>query len=170
MFPVKCIERSNWTLVKSNEWSHFHTGGGLSLVLEPQSSACWNSIHSRSTSTLHDRTVALLDAHQLARSMCKSFRTPPFMLLIVLYNSVYYNYITITQWLVGWLVLGSRQKGGLHRQKSALWPRAISVSFQKSHMSHMIFISHLIWSVSHMSKVLFWNHWLLSCPLFSACK
>ena len=33
--------------------------------------------------------------------MRKSFRTPPFTLLIVPYNSVYYNYIIITQWLVG---------------------------------------------------------------------
>ena len=50
---------------------------------------------------LHDRTVTLLDAHQLARSTCKSFLAPSFTLLIVPYNSVYYNYITIMQWLVG---------------------------------------------------------------------
>ena len=35
-------------------------------------------------------------------STCKLLRAPSFMLLIVLYNSVYYNYIIITQWLVGW--------------------------------------------------------------------
>ena len=33
------------------------------------------------------------------------------MLLLVPYNSVYYNYIIITQWLVGWLVLGQGKKG-----------------------------------------------------------
>ena len=32
------------------------------------------------------------------------------------------NYIIIMQWLVGWLVRGSRQKAGLCRQESALWP------------------------------------------------
>ena len=57
--------------------------------------------------------------------MCKLFRAPPFTLLIVPYNSVYYNYIIFMQWLVGWLVWGSRQKGGLHRQKSPLQPCAL---------------------------------------------
>ena len=35
---------------------------------------------------------------QLVRSTCKSFLQ--FMLLIVLYSFVCYNYISITQWLV----------------------------------------------------------------------
>ena len=33
--------------------------------------------------------------------MCNLFCVPPFTLLVVPYNSVYYNYITIIQWLVG---------------------------------------------------------------------
>ena len=75
-------------------------------------SLCWRHITTRAFSHSHDH------------SMCKSGLTPLFMLLIVLYNSVYYNYIIIMQ-KVGWLVLGSRQKGGLRRHKSALWPRDI---------------------------------------------
>ena len=45
--------------------------------------------------------VDMMEAHQLARSTCKSFRAPPFTLLIVPYNSVQYKYMTIMQWLVG---------------------------------------------------------------------
>ena len=37
---------------------------------------------------------------QLVRSTCKLFRAPQFMLLIVPYNFVCYNCISITQWLV----------------------------------------------------------------------
>ena len=43
--------------------------------------------------------------------MCKLFRGPPFTLLVVPYNSVYYNYITIIQWLVGWF--GDQGKKGV---------------------------------------------------------
>jgi len=37
-------------------------------------------------------------------SMCNLFHAPPspFTLQIVQYNSIYYNYIIITQWLVVW--------------------------------------------------------------------
>ena len=56
----------------------------------------------------------------LIHSTCKLFRGLPFTLLIVPYNSIYYNYLIITQWLVGCLVQRSRQKGGLHRLKNAL--------------------------------------------------
>ena len=41
--------------------------------------------------------------HSAIRSTCESF--------MLLYNSVYYNYITIVQWLVGWLV-GAGVKAG----------------------------------------------------------
>ena len=41
--------------------------------------------------------------------MCKSFRAPPFTLLIVPYNSVYYNYIIIMQWLVGLGIKAKRE-------------------------------------------------------------
>ena len=91
------------------------------------------SIHSRSTNPLHDCTIALLMLeahHNLAHSTCKSFHAPPFMLLIVLYNSVYYNYIIIMHWLVGWLVgSGIKEKGGLRWQKSALWCCALEFFF-----------------------------------------
>ena len=60
--------------------------------------------------------------YPLARSTCKSFCAPPFTLLIVLYNSVYYNYIIITQWLVGWF-------GVCVGKKVHLWPRGIFVPF-----------------------------------------
>ena len=40
--------------------------------------------------------------HSTVHGTCKLFCPPPFMLLIVLYNSVKYNYIIIMQWLVGW--------------------------------------------------------------------
>ena len=43
-------------------------------------------------------------------STCKSLRVPPFTLLHVSNNSVYYSYIIITQWLVGWF-WGQRKKG-----------------------------------------------------------
>ena len=39
---------------------------------------------------------------ELVRSTCKSFHATPFTLLIVPYNSVYYNCIIIMQWLVLW--------------------------------------------------------------------
>ena len=32
--------------------------------------------------------------------------------------------------MVGWLVQGSRQKGGLRRQKSALWPCGCGCTFE----------------------------------------
>ena len=47
-------------------------------------------------------------ASQLTCSTCKSFRAPPFMLLVVLYNFIYYNCIIITHLLVGWLVRGNK--------------------------------------------------------------
>ena len=54
-------------------------------------------------------------ASQLTHSMCKSFCSPkPFMLLIVLYKSVQYNYIIIMQWLVG---SGIKAKWGLCQKK-----------------------------------------------------
>ena len=57
---------------------------------------------------------------QLARtsicSTCKSFHAPPFMLLIVLYNFVCYNYYA----MVGWLVQEAWQKRGCIGIKSAL--------------------------------------------------
>ena len=59
-------------------------------------------------------------APQFTCSTCKSSCATLFTLLIVLHNSVYYNYIIIMQWLVGWLIRESRYKGGLHQQKSAL--------------------------------------------------
>ena len=94
VFPVKRVERL-----------YFHTGGGLLLVLRPQSSACWYGIHSRSTNLLHDCTVTLFKPHHnshIAWRLCKLFCTPPFTLLIVLINSIYYNSIIIMQWLVCW--------------------------------------------------------------------
>ena len=39
---------------------------------------------------------------ELMRTTCKSFHATPFTLLIVPYNSVYYNCIIIMQWLVLW--------------------------------------------------------------------
>ena len=69
----------------------------------PQSSACWYGIHSRLTKPLHNCTCG--SASQLMRSAirstCKSFHVPPFMLLIVPYNSIYYNYYTMVGWLWG---------------------------------------------------------------------
>ena len=90
----------------------------------------WYSLKVDKTATqLHCRFVGgashVVCSAICDRSTCKSFRAPPFTLSLLLYNSVYYNYIIIMQRLVGWLVLGSRQKGGLRRQKSALWPRGI---------------------------------------------
>ena len=55
-------------------------------------------IHSRSTNLLHNCTVALLAqlVPSAIRSMCKSFRAPPpLMLLLVPYNLVYYNYMYV---------------------------------------------------------------------------
>ena len=53
--------------------------------------------HSRSTSPLHDCTVVSFEAHHNSCVNCSLQ-----LHLIVPYNSVYYNYIIITQWLVGW--------------------------------------------------------------------
>ena len=71
-----------------------------------QWSACWYGIHSRSTKPLHKCTVTLLEAHH--NSCVQPFAivacvlAPLFTLLIVPYNSVYYNYIIMMQQLVGW--------------------------------------------------------------------
>ena len=57
------------------------------------------------------------------RSMCNLFRAPLFTLLIVLYNSVYCNYILLRNgWLVG---LGIKAKRGFALAKGALWPRGL---------------------------------------------
>ena len=65
--------------------------------------------------------VDMMEAHQLARSTCKSFRAPPFTLLIVPYNSIQYNYMIIMQWLVGWF-MDEGKKGVCIGKKGALWP------------------------------------------------
>ena len=46
---------------------------------------------------LHDCTVVSFEAHHNSCVNCSLH-----LHLIVPYNSIYYNYITITQWLVGW--------------------------------------------------------------------
>ena len=82
----------------------------------------------KSTPRLHWRFVG--GASQPVRSTCKSFRAPPFMLLIVPYNSVYYNHVHNYYAMVGWSVWGSKQKEGFVLakrgvcvgKKSALWP------------------------------------------------
>ena len=92
----------------------------MSLVLVLGSS----DIHSRSANPLHNCTAAVLEVHHnpriqlYIRSTCKTFRAPPFTLLIVQYCSIYY--IIIMQWLVQ----GPRQIGDLCRQESVLWPCA----------------------------------------------
>ena len=88
----------------------------------------WYSLKVNKTARqLHCRfVVGVSHLMRSANSMCKLFRAPPFMLSLVLYNSVYYNYIIITKRLVGWLVgSGVKAKRSLDRQKSALWPCAL---------------------------------------------
>ena len=84
---------------------------------------CYSLKVDKSAPQLHCCFVG--GASQLVRSAirntCKLFCAPPFMLLIVPYNSVHYNYIIIMQWLV--VGSGVKAKGGSRRQKSALWPR-----------------------------------------------
>ena len=70
------------------------------LCLDPLSSACQYGIHSRSTNSLPNCAVALLEVHHMhnscihaaIRSTCKSFHVSPCTLLIVPSNSIYYNY------------------------------------------------------------------------------
>ena len=68
----------------------------------------WYSLKvSKSAPQLHCCFVG--DASQLTCSTCKSFRAPPFMLLVLMYNFVYYNLRNC--WLVGWF--GDRGKKGV---------------------------------------------------------
>ena len=70
------------------------------LCLDPVK--CTEGRQIRSTAALSLCCVASQLMRSAIHSTCKSFLAPLFMLLIVPYNSVYYNYITIMQWLVGW--------------------------------------------------------------------
>ena len=71
----------------------------------------WYSLKvSKSAPQLHCHFV-VGGTSQLTCSTCKLFRAPLFMLLVVLYNFVYYNYIIITQLLVGWF--GDQGKKGV---------------------------------------------------------
>ena len=81
-WPVACA----WTLVKC-----------LLIRYSPKA-------NNKSAPRLHS-------CSKLVRSTCKSFCVPPFTLLIASYNSVYYNYLTVTQWLVGWF--GEQGKKGV---------------------------------------------------------
>ena len=67
----------------------------------------WSSVLKvdKFTTQLHCHFVGIASqlVHSAIRSTCESF--------MLLYNSVYYNYITIVQWLVGWLV-GAGVKAG----------------------------------------------------------
>ena len=63
--------------------------------------ACWYGIHSRSTNLLQNCVVTCWNRITTYACTCKSFRVLPFTLVIVLFISIYYSYITITQWLVG---------------------------------------------------------------------
>ena len=50
---------------------------------------------------------------------CKLFHAPPFMLLIVPNNSVYYNHLIITQWLVG---------SGIKTKRGFAWAKKCTVA------------------------------------------
>ena len=76
-------------------------------MLEP-GSVCWYGIHSRSTKRLHNCTSHLVHSAICDHSTCKLFHVPLFTLLHVPYNSVYYNYIIITQQLVSWFWEGKK--------------------------------------------------------------
>ena len=70
---------------------YIHTGCGLSLVLDlVKCLLIWYSPKvSKSAPRLHFRFCR--GTSQLARSMCISFCVLPFMLLVLPYNSLYYN-------------------------------------------------------------------------------
>ena len=90
---------------------YIHTGCGLSLVLDlVKCLLIWYSPKvSKSAPRLHFRFCR--GTSQLARSTCISFCVLLFMLLIPPYNSLYYNYIVIMQWMVGWF--GDQGKKGV---------------------------------------------------------
>ena len=93
--PVKCLLiQYSLKLDKTTRQLHCHFVGGASHLM---CSAC---------------------------STCKSFCAPPFMLLLVPYNFLYYNYIIITKWLVGWF-WSQCKRGFALAKKSALWPHAL---------------------------------------------
>ena len=94
---------------------------------------CYTTVLSwRITSCAHS---AICD-----RSTCKLFCVPPFMLLQVPYNSVYYNYIIIMQWLVGWF-WGQGKKGVCVGKKVHCGPVLWGVGFCKTHTT----VLHSIW-------------------------
>ena len=78
---------------------YFHTGSGLLLVLGPpvKCLSIWYSLKvNKFSPQLHCCFVGGAShaqlPHSAIRSTCKSFHVSPFTLLIVPYNSIYYNY------------------------------------------------------------------------------
>ena len=84
------------------------------------------------------------------RNTCKSFRAPPFTLLNVPYNSVYYNYIIIMQWLVG---LGIKAKGGFASAKKCTVARGLYSSTLGVFLGLWVLVSLGPWSSGPGSSV-----------------
>ena len=72
-------------------------------------------------------------------STCKTFRAPPFTLLIVQYNSIYYIHVIMHNIIMQWLVQGPRQKGICVGKKSVLWPCVSITLLQYCTLPHPLY-------------------------------
>ena len=95
---IMCSQKTN---TKRIEQSQLHTGGGLLLGLGPRQVLVFNQgqqICSAIALSLCWRSITTC-APSVICGICKSFRAPPYVLLVISYTK---NYITIGQWLLGW--------------------------------------------------------------------